>query len=163
MFVIVCRLIPRHLGNLLVFFWFTYSCNSSSVVPRSAPLRLTSRCLHGPSHAACGLAGLAVVERTALLSPPPARCVWRSLTSCHQPFVFRWVCSFLGVLHALLMIDLSSIIVYLCASLGPGAFCCVLQHHASCVHSGSSIHHPRVSHSCRRASCSFQIHHCPFG
>ena len=61
------------------------------------------------------------------------------------------------MLQALLMIDLSSIIVFLCASLGPGAFCCVLQHHASCVHSESSIHHPRVSHSCRRASCSFQI------
>ena len=45
-------------------FWITYSCNSSNVVPRSAPLRLTSRCLHGPSHAAC---------------------VWKSLTSCHQP------------------------------------------------------------------------------
>ena len=34
-------------------FWFTFSCNSSSVVLRSAPRRLTSRCLHGPSRAAC--------------------------------------------------------------------------------------------------------------
>ena len=64
---------------------FTFSCNSSSVVPRSAPLRLTSRCLHGPSHAASGLAGLAVlaVEHRSPLTPS-ARCVWRSLTSCHQ-------------------------------------------------------------------------------
>ena len=85
------------------FFWFTHSCNSSSVVPRSAPLRLTSRCLHGPSHAACGL---------AVLHTPSARCMWKSLTSCHQPSSF-WVYSFLGVLHALLMIDLSSIIVFL--------------------------------------------------
>ena len=55
------------------FFWFTCSCNSSSVVPRSAPLRLTSRCLHGPSHAACGLAGLAVVG--APLSSHPLRAL----------------------------------------------------------------------------------------
>ena len=55
------------------FFWFMYSCNSSSVVPRSAPLRLTSRCLHGPSHAACGLAGLAVVG--APLSSHPLRAL----------------------------------------------------------------------------------------
>ena len=49
----LCRLIPRHLENLLVHVLLVHSCNSSSVVPRSAPLRLTSRCLHGPSHAAC--------------------------------------------------------------------------------------------------------------
>ena len=148
MFVIVCRLIssPRESSG---FFWFTHSCNSSSVVPRSAPLRLTSRCLHGPSHAACGLARLAVVGAPL--------CIWRSLTLCHQPFVFLQVCSFLGVLHALLMIDLSSIIVFLCASLGPGAFCCALQHHGSCVHSESSIHHPRISHSCRRARSKLTI------
>ena len=34
----------------------TQPATSSSVEPRSAPLRLTSRCLHDPSHAACGLA-----------------------------------------------------------------------------------------------------------
>ena len=49
-------------------------------------LRLTSRCLHGPSHAASGLAVLAVlaVEHRSPVTPS-AHCVWRSLTSCHQP------------------------------------------------------------------------------
>ena len=38
---------------------------------------------------------------------------------------------FLDVLQALLLIDFFSIILFLCASLGPGpgAFCCVLQRH----------------------------------
>ena len=57
---------------------------------------------------------------TALLSPRPRV----SLTSCRRPSSL-WVCSFLGVLQALLMVVFSSIIVFLCASLGPGAFCFV--------------------------------------
>ena len=40
----LCRLIPRHLENLLVHVL---------VVPRSAPRRLTSCCLHCPPHTAC--------------------------------------------------------------------------------------------------------------
>ena len=94
-------------------------------MPRSAPLRLTSRCLHGPSHAACGLAVLAV-ERRSPLTPLRALRV-EVVDIMSSAFVSLWVCSFLGVLQALLMIDFSSIIVFLCASLVPGAFCCVLQ------------------------------------
>ena len=43
----------------------TQPTTSSSVVPRSALLRLTSRCLHCPSHAACGLAVLHSSPRVA--------------------------------------------------------------------------------------------------
>ena len=50
------RCFPSFAVRFLVtsgIFWFTFSCNSSTVVPRSAPRRLTSRCLHGPPHTAC--------------------------------------------------------------------------------------------------------------
>ena len=122
MLSIICRLIPRHLENLLVHGLLQLS----SIVPRSPPLRLTSRCLHGPSHAASGLAVLAVRAVEHPLSFYRVHSLHVEVVDIMSSAVISlWVCGFLGVLQALLMIVFSSIIVFLCASLGPGAFCCV--------------------------------------
>ena len=130
MFSIICRLIPRHLGNLLVHVLLQLLQCRASLGTTAVDFTLFPR-----SFTCCVRTG--GPGDSGGRAPLSACCVWRSLTSCHQPSSLSlWVCSFLGVLQALLMIDFSSIIVFLCASLGPGAFCCVLQHHASSISLG---------------------------
>ena len=114
MFSIICRLIPRHLGNLLVHALLQLLQCRASLSTTTVDFTLFTRSF---TYCVC-------VKVVDIMS---------------SAFVSLWVCSFLGVLQALLMIDFSSIIVFLCASLGPGAFCCVLQH------------------------CETSVHHCHFG
>ena len=142
MFSIICRLIPRHLGNLLVHVFLQLLHYRASLGTTAVDFTFFTRsftfCVRTDGPANSG--------SRAPLSFHPIRALRVEVVDIMSSAVISlWVCSFLGVLRALLMIDFSSMIVFLCASLGPGAFCCVLQHHASCVH------------------CEFSVHQCHFG
>ena len=131
MLSIICRLIPRHLGNLLVHVLLQLIQCRASLGTTAVDFTLFAR-----SFTCCVRTGRPGCSGSrAPLSSHPLRALRVEVVDImSSAFVFLWVCSFLGVLQAPLMIGFSSIIVFLCASLGPGAFCCVLQHHASCVH-----------------------------
>ena len=105
---------------------------------RSAPLQADSP-QHAPSRAAGGL--LVLQRRSHLL-----RCAWRSLTSCHQPSSLSLGVQILGVLQALLMIDSSSITLFLCASLGPWCSHDIIRE--------SSVHHCLLAERCQSTHSS---------
>ena len=75
-----------------------------------------------------------------------ARCAWRSLTSCHQPSSLSLGVQILGVLQALLMIDSSSITLFLCASLGPWCSHDIIRE--------SSVHHCLLAERCQSTHSS---------
>ena len=104
---------------------------------RSAPLQADSP--HAPSRAA---GGLRVLQRRSHL----LRCAWRSLTSCHQPSSLSLGVQILGVLQALLMVDSSSITLFLCASLGPWCSHDIIRE--------SSVHHCLLAETCQSTHSS---------
>ena len=122
MFSIICRLVPRRLGNLLVHVLLQLLQCRASLGTTAVDFTLLTR-----SFTCCVPTGGPGGSGTrAPLSSHPIRALRVEVVDImSSAFVSLWVYSFLGVLQALLMIGFSSIIVFLCASLGPGAFCCV--------------------------------------
>ena len=122
MFSTICRLIPRRLGNLLVHVLLQLLLCRASLGTTAVDFTLLTR-----SFTCCVRTGGPGGSGTrAPLSSHPIRALRVEVVDImSSAFVSLWVYSFLGVLQALLMIGFSSLIVFLCASLGPGAFCCV--------------------------------------
>ena len=122
MFSIICSLIPRHLGNLQVHVLLQLLQCRASLGTTTVDFTLFTR-----SFTCCvQTGGLGGSGSRAPLSSDPIRALRVEVVDIMSSAVISlWVCSFLGVLQPLLMIVFSSIIVVLCTSLGPGAFCCV--------------------------------------
>ena len=114
MFSIICRLIPRHLENLLVhvllqLLQYRASLGTTTVDFTLFTRSFTCRVRTGGSGGSGSRAPLSFhllhalhVEVVDIMS---------------SAVISLWVCNFLGVLQALLMIVFSSIIVILCTSL----------------------------------------------
>ena len=122
MFSIICRLIPRHLENLLVHVLLQLLQYRASLGTTTVDFTLFTRSF------TCRVrtGGLGGSGSRAPLSFHPVHALHVEVVDIMSSAVISlWGCSFLAVLQALLMIVFSSIIVFLCASLGLGAFCCV--------------------------------------